>query len=144
MDVQTATEMLQDPSAAVTRQAALTLRPRAADVPLAVLQPLLAPDRPPHVRSAAYRVMRERDIWTRVLTDLELYNDENDDLRNRARGDIAGWLSREAATTYSMPAGATADRLDHLLVDLAGALGAHRERLLRFHLGLTPTRRAAQ
>jgi hypothetical protein len=95
-------------------------------------------------RSAAYRVLRERDIWTRVLTDLELYNDENDDLRNRVRGDIAGWLSREAATAYSMPAGATADRLDDLLGSLAGALGAHRERLLRFHLGLTSTRTTTQ
>ncbi len=54
----------------------------------------------------------------------------------RARGDLAGWLGAEAATTYSMPSGATADRLDDALVRHADTLGPDRTRLLRFHLGL--------
>ena len=136
VDIDTMLTMLQDPSGAVTRQVVLSLRPRAGSVSAAALTPLLADDAPPHVRSAAYRVLREHDVWTRVLTDLELYDDEDIDLRSRARGDLAGWLNREAATTYSMPPAATADRLDAQLVRLAGTLGADRERLLRFHLGL--------
>jgi hypothetical protein len=128
--------MLQDPSGSVTRQVALSLRPHASRVSVDALKPLLAPHVLPHVRSAAYRVLREHDVWTRLLTDLELYDDEHVDLRNRARGDLAGWLDREAATTYSMPSAATADRLDAQLVRLAGPLGADRARRLRFHLGL--------
>lgn len=140
IDVATLVATLQDPSPAVTRQAALSLRQAAAGVAVPDLQSLLTSEQAAHVRSAAYRVLREHDVWTRVLTDLELHDDENEDLRNRARSDLAGWLSRNAATTYSMPSGATADRLDELLTRHAGTLGRDREQLLRFHLGLTKNR----
>ncbi len=140
IDVATLVAILQDPSPAVTRQAARSLRQAAADVAVPDLQSLLTSEQAAHVRSAAYRVLREHDVWTRVLTDLELHDDENQDLRNRARSDLAGWLSRNAATTYSMPSGATADRLDELLTRHAGTLGRDREQLLRFHLGLTKNR----
>lgn len=62
--------MLEDPSGAVTRQVAVSLRPHASSVSVDALTPLLAPDAPPHVRSAGYRVLREHDVWTRLLTDL--------------------------------------------------------------------------
>lgn len=143
VDIDTMVSMLEDPSGAVTRQVVLSLRPHASTVRVDVLTPLLALDRPPHMRSAAYRVLREHDVWTRLLTSLELYDDEDIDMRNRARGDVAGWLYRDAATIYSMPPEAAADRLDALLGRLADTLGADRERLLRFHLGLTAGREPA-
>jgi hypothetical protein len=140
-DSDTMLAMLQDQAPAVARQAALSLRPQAGEVPVAALEPLISPSNLPHIRSATYRVLHEHDVWTRLRVDLELYDDTDDGLRNRAHGDLADWLSRDAATTYSMPSGHTADRLDQLLVSRADTLGRDRERLLRFHLGLTsPTR----
>jgi hypothetical protein len=132
-------DMLDDPSAAVTRQVATTLGPRASEIDGARLTELVAPGRIPHVRTAAYRLLRAQGVWTRLVTDLELYDDEEEKLRGRARGDLVDWLDREAATTYSMPAGATLARLDELLRRTAQSLGPKRERLLRFHLGLRAT-----
>jgi hypothetical protein len=87
---------------------------------------------------AAYRLLHERDTWTRLLIDLELAADPFPSMRNRARSDIATWLTREAATTYSMPQGRTADALTQQLCDAEDVLGPDRVRLLRFHLGLKP------
>lgn len=137
VDVPTLVTMLDDPSAAVTRQVATTLVPRAEEIARRRLAELLDARRSSHVRAAAYRLLRARGIWTRLLTDLELYEDDDENLRTRARGDLFAWLERGAATTYSMPAGASAARLDLLLRRLAPSLGPTNVRLLRFHLGLT-------
>jgi hypothetical protein len=140
MNVPLLSEMLDDSSAAVTRQVAATLVPRATDVDAKRLAELLDPRQRPHVRSAAYRLLRMQGVWTRVRTDLELLDDEDEKVRGRARGDLFGWVDRNAATTYSMPTGAVADQLDVLLRQAAPSLGPSRERLLRFHLGLTSSR----
>ena len=137
VDVPMLVSMLDDPSAAVTRQVATTLAPRAGEIANERLGDLLKPRRSPHVRTAAYRLLRAQGVWTRLLIDLELFEDDDENLRSRARGDLFGWLERDAATTYSMPAGATANRLDVLLREIAVSVGPKRERLLRFHLGLT-------
>ncbi len=135
---ETVGELLGDPSAAVTRQVAIALRPWAAQLSLERLRGLLAAARPQHVRVAAYRLLRERDTWTRLLIDLELVADQSPALRNRARGDIEAWLAREAATTYSRPHGDAADALAERLQCVETVLGRDQVRLLRFHLGLTP------
>ncbi|MFF3817051.1 hypothetical protein ACFYYD_10600, partial [Streptomyces bluensis] len=69
---------------------------------------------------AAYRLLYERATWTRLLIDLELVADASPSIRNRARSDIAMWLIREAATTYSMPQGRTADALTRQLGPVGG------------------------
>ena len=92
---------------------------------------------PPHIRFAAYRLLREHDVWTRLRTDLELINDPHLAVRTRARTDLGTWVLREAPTTYSMPQGETAERLDQLLLTAENVLPAWRIRLLRFHLGLS-------
>ncbi|MBO3744994.1 hypothetical protein J5X84_02865 [Streptosporangiaceae bacterium NEAU-GS5] len=130
--------MLTDPSGAVTRQVTITLRPWASRLDLTRLRELLNERNPQHVRVAAYRLLRERDMWTRLLVDLELVADPSPSMRSRARNDIAAWLTREAATTYSMPHGRTADALARQLCDVEDVLGPDRVRLLRFHLGLKP------
>lgn len=137
VDVPRLAMMLDDPSAAVTRQVAMTLVPRAVEIADQRLSELLDPPGRPHVRAAAYRLLRAQGIWTRVLTDLELYDDGDAGLRSRARSDLSAWLAYEAATTYSMPSGTAAARLDFLLRRRASSLGPENARLLRFHCGLT-------
>jgi hypothetical protein len=87
---------------------------------------------------AAYRLLRERDLWTRLLVDLDLVADACAALRNRARDDLGTWLAREAATAYSRPQAEVAAALDDRLRRAEAALGRDRVRLLRFHLGLPP------
>lgn len=144
VDVPTLVPMLDDPSAAVTRQVSSTLQPVAAAVKPETLEVLLENRQPPHVRTAAYRLLCAQDVWTRLLTDLELYQDDDERMRARARGDLLGWLDREAATTYSMPNDPVAVRLDTLIRDIAVSLGPNRERALRFHLGLSGASTVAQ
>jgi hypothetical protein len=128
--------MLTDPSGAVTRQVVIALRPRASLLDLPRLRELLTASNPQHIRMAAYRLLHERDTWTRLLVDLELVADPSPSMRGRARGDITVWLTHEAATTYSMPQGRTSDALAGHLCDAEDALGPDQVRLLRFHLGL--------
>jgi len=67
--------LLEDPSAAVTRQVVAALRPFAAGLGVHRLRTLLGAAQPPHIRLAAYRLLREHDVWTRLRTDLELIDD---------------------------------------------------------------------
>jgi hypothetical protein len=131
-------ELLGDPAASVTRQATIALRPWAARLDPQRLRGLLAAAKPRHVRLAAYRLLRERDLWTRLLVDLDLVADASPALRNRARDDLGTWLTREAATAYSRPPAAMAAALDDRLRRAEATLGRDRVRLLRFHLGLPP------
>jgi HEAT repeat protein len=136
VDLPTLVVMLDDPATAVTRQVTTTLLPRAGDISGDRLGELLNSRQSPHVRTAAYRLLRAQGLWTRLLTDLELFEDDDETLQHRARGDLSAWLERDAATTYSMPSAAIAARLDTRLRRVAPSLGPNRERLLRFHLGL--------
>ncbi|WP_326783781.1 hypothetical protein [Streptomyces sp. NBC_00151] len=137
-DPDTLSAMLTDPSGTVTRQVTIALRPWASRLDLARLRELLSANNPHHIRTAAYRLLHERDTWTRLLIDLELVADPSPWMRDLARSDIAAWLTREAATTYSTPQGRTADALTRHLDDAEDALGPDQVRLLRFHLGLKP------
>ncbi|MFF0738980.1 hypothetical protein ACFYVL_01150 [Streptomyces sp. NPDC004111] len=128
--------MLTDPSGAVTRQVTIALHPLACRLDLQGLRELLTASNPHHIRIAAYRLLHERDTWTRLLINLELVADPMSSMRDRARNDIATWLTREAAATYSMPQGRTADALSRQLRDAEDVLDRDRIRLLRFHLGL--------
>lgn len=139
VDLSTLVGMIDDPSPAVTRQVVATLAPYAGDIDAERLGVLLAEKQDPHVRTAAYRLFRARGLWTRLLTDLELYDDPDDDLRTRARGDLFGWLDREAATAYVTPTGVVAQRFNLLLQRAASSIDPDRTRLLRFHLGLPNT-----
>lgn len=139
VDLSTLVGMIDDPSPAVTRQVVATLAPYAGDIDAERLGVLLAEKQDPHVRIAAYRLLRARGLWTRLLTDLELYDDPDDDLRTRARGDLFGWLDREAATAYVTPTGVVAQRFNLLLQRAARSIDPDRTRLLRFHLGLPNT-----
>ena len=128
--------LLADPSAAVTRQVvrALTSHARALDGDL--LHALLEIGHPRHVRVGAYRLVRQRDTWIRLATDLRLLLDHETALSTRAGADIEFWLRREAATAYKQPSGALAAELDSLITSAEPSLGHRATKDLRFHLGL--------
>ncbi|WP_432043949.1 hypothetical protein [Streptomyces cadmiisoli] len=138
-DPDTLAAMLTDPSGSVTRQVVIALRPWASRLDLQRLRDLLDESNPQHIRMAGYRLLYERDTWTRLLIDLELVADPSPAMRSRAGNDITVWLTREAATTYSVPHGRTADALAERLSVAQDLLGPDRVRLLRFHLGLKPS-----
>ncbi|MGP4112268.1 hypothetical protein ACTWP5_15310 [Streptomyces sp. 4N509B] len=92
-DPDTLAPMLTDASGAVVRQVTSALRPHASGLDRTRLRALLAPGGPPHVRTAAYRLLHARDTWTRLLTDLDLVADPSPAIRRRARTDLANWLT---------------------------------------------------
>jgi HEAT repeat protein len=67
--------LLTDPSPAVTRQVVTFLRGKPALVDVPTLQDLLAPAHPVHTRRAAAALLRDRDTWLRLHTDLTLLSD---------------------------------------------------------------------
>jgi hypothetical protein len=91
--------LVRDDSAAVTRQAVLTLLPRAAELDPRPLLALLQPDNPPCVRLAGYRLLRAGATWQRLATDLRLVDDPDVRLGATARANVAAWLERDAATS---------------------------------------------
>ncbi|MEV0606501.1 hypothetical protein AB0I61_09055 [Polymorphospora rubra] len=128
--------LLRDDSGAVTRQVVTSLRQQAGGLDPAVLAGLTAPDNPPHVRLAGYRLLLAGGAWQRVVTDLRLLDDADERLRGSARADLSMWLARQAATTYDSPGPRLAAELDRLTERARPVLGEHRVRLLRFHAGL--------
>jgi hypothetical protein len=128
--------MLTDDSAAVTRQVTKALIGHAREVDVDFLGELINANHPRHVRVAAYRLLRERDVWTRLSADLRFVDDDEVAVKTRARADLDAWLKRDAATTYSRPEGATAEELRRLLDDGERVLNPKTTKDLRFHLGL--------
>ncbi|WP_410607650.1 hypothetical protein [Amycolatopsis sp. lyj-109] len=90
--------LLTDPSPAVTRQVVTFLRGRFVDP--ATLQALLSPAHPLHTRRAAVALLRNRDTWLRLHTDLTLLHDPA--LAADAHNDLHAWLHHSAAT-YTTP-----------------------------------------
>jgi hypothetical protein len=67
--------LLTDPSPAVTRQVVEFLRGKPALVDVPALRALLDPARPVHTRRAAATLLRDRDTWLRLHTNLTLLSD---------------------------------------------------------------------
>jgi HEAT repeat protein len=120
--------LLTDPSPAVARQVVAFLRGRPVDVP--ALQRLLFAERPLHTRRAAAAVLRGRDGWTRLHTDLLLLADPEQ--ADSALQDIHAWLGDATGLYTKPPAGWRADfeaAFDYLEPAVA--------REVRFALGFT-------
>ncbi|ROP34820.1 hypothetical protein EDD40_0024 [Saccharothrix texasensis] len=128
--------LLADPVGSVTRQVTLSLLHQSDTLDERSLRPLLGQPHPPHVRVAAYRLLRAHGPWTRISVDLHLVNDPGHAIAADARTDLADWLRHDAATAYSVPRGPRADELSALLAEAEPILGPEQTRLLRFHLGL--------
>lgn len=90
--------LLTDPSPAVTRQVVAFLRGKPVEV--AALRDLLAPSRPVHTRRAAAALLRDRDTWLRLHTDLTLLADP--DLGADAEQDLHA-CRHHLAEVYTKP-----------------------------------------
>lgn len=130
------TPLLSDPSPGVCKQVGRALEPIAGELDPGRLRALLGAAEQRHTREAAYRLLRARDPWTRLGTNLELLDDELEALRTRARVDILGWLAHEAASTYRPPAPEEAAELGRAIDARTNVLGRSTAEALRFHIGL--------
>ncbi len=126
--------LLTDPSPAVTRQVVTFLRGKPAFVDVPALRNLLSAGHPLHTRRAAAALLRDRDVWLRLHTDLTLLRDP--DLAADAHHDIHAWLTHSAAT-YTTPPSSLAAEIDAACITLTPALA----REIRFAL---PSRRAGR
>ncbi|GIF62298.1 hypothetical protein Ais01nite_03330 [Asanoa ishikariensis] len=129
-----AVALLTDPSSAVVKNAVAALRPDAATLDADLPDRLLEPGQPRHTRFAGYRLAVARGPWARLIVDLRLLDDSDEQLSHVARVDIDGWLSR-AATLYRMPTGQQRAELTVLLDRASPTL--RTAGVLRFHAGLT-------
>jgi hypothetical protein len=111
--------LLTDPSPAVTRQvvAFLSRQPALVDVP--TLQGLLFPEVPLHTRRAAAALLRNRDTWLRLHTDLTLLPDSA--LSADAHQDLRTW-HQHAANVWTKPSAELRSEIEAACADLDPAL----------------------
>ncbi|OXM67004.1 hypothetical protein CF165_18750 [Amycolatopsis vastitatis] len=92
--------LLTDPSPAVTREVVEFLRGKPALVDVPALRALLDPARPVHTRRAAATLLRDRDTWLRLHTNLTLLSDP--DLSADAEQDLHA-CHQHIAGVYTKP-----------------------------------------
>lgn len=116
--------LLTDPSPAVTRQVVEFLRGRFVEV--TTLRELLAADRPVHTRRAAAALLRDRDTWVRLHTDLTLLADA--DLGADAEHDLRA-CHQHLARVWTQPPARLRAQIEAACGDLDPAM-AHGIRFL--------------
>ncbi|GAB7107917.1 hypothetical protein JCM4814A_62310 [Streptomyces phaeofaciens JCM 4814] len=82
---------LDDPSPAVVRRATLSLLPSAGSLDTGPLTRRTGTGWPPHVRIAAFRLLKAHSVPARLRTAVALADDENDRLRTLARRSLRDW-----------------------------------------------------
>ncbi|MBE1498756.1 HEAT repeat protein [Amycolatopsis lexingtonensis] len=95
--------LLTDPSPAVARQAVAFLRGKPALVGVPALRALLAPGLPRHTRRTGANLLRDRDTWLRLHTNLTLLPDA--DLGADAEQDLRSCHQHLAGVYTRPPAG---------------------------------------
>ncbi len=91
--------LVDDPAPSVAREAARSLLPKAALLPLAGLLARLTPMRPLHTRRAAFRLLRARGGVAELRACVELLTVWDLQLRTTAQAVVRGWdwrFTREA------------------------------------------------
>jgi hypothetical protein len=128
--------MLDDPSAGVVRAAERRLRPFVKSIDRSVIDGLLASSEP-HVRRAAFRLLRRRSPHERLEANFKGLADPEERQRRDAEIDLKSWLHRGAA---SAPRADLETRicLDLALIRVEGSLGRSIVERIRFHAGLRP------
>ncbi|MCJ1679565.1 HEAT repeat domain-containing protein [Streptomyces sp. APSN-46.1] len=112
--------LLDDPSPAVAREASLSLCDSAERLPADWLLARITPERPPHTRRAAYRLLHTRGGVAGLRASVELLTDRDPGLRH-----IAAQRIRSLWSPYRPPGlpfrdlevGALLDRCTHLFSD---------------------------
>ncbi|MER6445100.1 hypothetical protein DEJ51_06010 [Streptomyces venezuelae] len=131
-DTELLREQLDDPSAAVAREAARSLTASAGLLPVDWLTARIAPGRPPHVRRAAYRLLFARGGVAGLRASVELLTDRDPALRTISAQRVQSMWS--PYRTPDLPSrdpevGVLLDRCTHLFSD-------HVMRQMRARLGL--------
>ncbi|GAA2532505.1 hypothetical protein [Pilimelia columellifera] len=107
--------LIRDESPVVVREVVQTLTGYLHIWAGPELEVLIGTGYPSHVRRAAYRLIRAKDVWSWLVTALRLISSDDEHLAPSARSDIYTWLQHEAARTYSRPSPDTAAQLAFLL-----------------------------
>ncbi|MEA5362260.1 hypothetical protein VA596_22175 [Amycolatopsis sp., V23-08] len=120
--------LLTDPSPAVTRQVVEFLRGKPALVDVPALRTLLSPANPVHTRRAAATLLRDRDTWLRLHTDLTLLRDP--ELGEGAQQDLYACRDH-MANVYTQPSARLRAEIEAACIGLEPALA----RGIRLSLG---------
>ncbi|MFR9756718.1 HEAT repeat domain-containing protein [Streptomyces sp. TR06-5] len=107
--------LLDDPSAAVVREVAVTLLPAAGELPQDALTERLGPGLPRHVRAAAFRLLHRVGGVVRLRAATALLDDPDARLRRRAEAAVQQWSPSEQVPWGSAEVGELLDRSGHLL-----------------------------
>lgn len=91
VDAERLRPLLADPAPAVARETAKALAPDAGRLPVGWLTGLLAPDRPPHTRHAAFRLLDARGGLDQLRAAAALLDDPDTRLRFRAEQSARRW-----------------------------------------------------
>lgn len=125
--------LLDDASASVTREASLSLLPAARRLDPVHLAERIAPERPEHVRRAAFRLLRERGGIVQLRASVALLEDSDPGLRRTARETVRLWdWQATLRTSEGDPA-----ELGELLTRSTCVLRGFELKQLRSRLGLT-------
>lgn len=122
--------LLDDPWPAVAREAATALAPAALRLDLHHLSERIGPERPAHVRRAAFRLLRARGGIHELRASVALTADPDPKLRARARETVRGWNWQASLHFAQAPLPELAlllKRSEHLFDDYE--LGLRRSRL---------------
>ncbi|MEU7136760.1 hypothetical protein [Streptomyces sp. NPDC046261] len=129
------TPLLDDPSAAVVREASLALTPTATRIPEEWLRQRLAADRPRCVRTAAFRLLDAHGTAAQLRCFLTLLDDADPGLRARARAALHSWGPADAPTVYATLPPTERAHVDALLDRAQASLGKEPLHRLRWYLG---------
>ncbi|WP_330295503.1 HEAT repeat domain-containing protein [Streptomyces sp. NBC_00503] len=125
--------LLDEPSASVTREASLSLLPVARRLDPDHLAERIAPERPLHIRRAAFRLLRERGGIAGLRASVALLEDSDPGLRETARETVSLWDWQAGLRAGE----GDAAELGGLLTRSAHLFGDYQLALLRSRLGPT-------
>ncbi|PWK68760.1 HEAT repeat protein [Streptomyces sp. CG 926] len=134
-DVELLRPLLDDPAPAVAREVARGLGGSADRLPVDWLMARIAPERPPHTRRAAYRLLVARGGVVGLRASVELLTDRDPGLRRIAGQRVQSMWSPDRSPDLPVrdpEVGALLDRCTHLFSDYV-------MRQMRSRLGLPVT-----
>lgn len=126
--------LLDDPSAGVVRAAERRLRPIVKSIDRSIFDGLLVSPEP-HVRRAAFRLLRRHSPHARLEANFLGLADPEERLRRDANMDLKSWLHRGAASAPRADL-STRLKLDRALTRIESSIDGNVVAMIRFHAGL--------
>lgn len=130
--------LLDDPSAAVAREAARALLPFARRLPVEALFERLSPERPAQTRRAAFRLLKEHGGVTELRAAVRLLTDADPGVRRNAAATVQErrWLEGLPYADLRADEGGVRAELDALLGRCTHLFSDYVMNVMRGHLGL--------